>query len=221
MIRDTRKDKKYFDAYIAYQTDRISKKTEKISTVQDDFEKKDRINLSLIKYKVDMLIAQFSVGADAKRLEKYLKDAVNTACDMQELDYESALVLMSISVMLSNKELIKKISESHKAFISEDKLLNMISVFAESGKVVWEGKFIVPKVFDGLENIWDSPDKEEILVNYLFGWYDNRKDVSWYEADKRSNDTYVGYWSFESAALAKIFSISENKLKQNIFYPKV
>lgn len=219
MIRDNRKDKKYFDSYIAYQADRISKKTEKITTVQGDFSKRDRINLSLIKYKVDMLIAQFSVGADAKSLEKYLKDAVNTAFDMQKLDYESALVLMSISIILSDHESIRKISEKHKTFISEDKLLNMMSVFAESGKLFWNGKFIVPEVFDGLENIFDSPDKEKLLLDYLFGWYDNHKDASWYESDKRSNDTYVGYWSFESAALAKIFSISENKLKQNIFYP--
>lgn len=221
MTRDKRRDKKYFDSYIAYQADRISKKAEKLTAVQDDFNKRDRINLSLIKYKVDMLIAQFSVGADAKSLEKYLKDAVNTAVEIQKLDYESILVLMSISIMLSDNESIKKISEKHKAFISEDKLLNFLSVFAESGKLFWNGKFVVPEVFDGLENICDSSDKEKILLDYLYEWYDNHKDTSWYESDKRSNDTYVGYWSFESVALAKIFSIPESKLKQNIFYPTI
>ena len=219
MIRDKRKDKKYFDAYIAYQADRISKKTEKLSAAQGDDSKGERINKSLINYKVDMLIAQFSVGADAKSLEKYLKDAVNTAIDMQKVDYESVLVLMSISIMLSDNESIKKISEKHKTLISEDKLLNFMSVFVESGKLFWNGKFIVPEVFDGLENLCDSSDKERILLDYLYEWYDNRKDASWYESDQRSKDTYVGYWSFESAALAKIFSISESKLKQNIFYP--
>lgn len=221
MIRDKRKDKKYFDSYIAYQADRISKKAEKLIAVQDDLNKRNRINLSLIKYKVDMLIAQFSVGADAKTLEKYLKDAVNTAIDMQKLDYESALVLMSISIMLSDDISIKKISEKHKTFISEDKLLNLMSVFAESGKLLWNGKFVVLEAFDGLENIYNSSDREKLLLDYLFEWYDNRKDASWYESDKKSNDTYVGYWSFESAALAKIFSISENKLKQNIYYPTI
>jgi hypothetical protein len=32
-------------------------------------------------------------------------------------------------------------------------------------------------------------------------------------------DTYVGYWSFESAALAKVMGIDENKLKGNEYYP--
>lgn len=221
MIRDKRKDKNYFDTYIAYQSDRIMNKTKKIITAQGDSDKIERINLSLIKYKVDMLIAQFSAGADAESLERYLKDAVDTVLDMHKVDYESVLVLMSISIILSDNESIKSITEKHKAFILEDKLLKMISIFAEQGEIHWDGKFIVPGVFDGLENICNSSDKEKVLLDYLFGWYDNRRDTSWYESDKRSNETYVGYWSFESAALAKIFSVSENKLKQNIFYPVI
>ena len=37
----------------------------------------NRKNKGLVKYKVDMLIAQFSIGADAKKLKEYLEDAVN------------------------------------------------------------------------------------------------------------------------------------------------
>ena len=140
---------------------------------------------------------------------------------MTKLDYESALVLISVSIMLSDKESVKIISKKHKDLVLEDKLLNALSLFAEKDIVAWNGKFKILKVFEGLEDICHSCNKEEVLLNYLFKWYSNHKEASWYESDKENNNTYVGYWSFESAALAKIFSVSEDKLKQNIFYPTI
>ena len=42
-------------------------------------------------------------------------------------------------------------------------------------------------------------------------WYKAHKDTAWYNSHKSSVNIYVGYWSFEVAAVAKIYGVSDSK----------
>ena len=221
MIRDNRKSIDYFENYIAYQNERIRKKKEKLSACGDDKSKAERINLSLIKFEIDLFYAEFSLGTGKSELIASLNDAIDTAAKMPEIDYESLLNLLALSVLLENNKKAQILIEDHKGMIYEDKLLKFLAIYLKENDIKWEGKFIIPAVYSGLENIYISDDKESVLLEYLSGWYEDHKDTSWYGADRRNNDTYVGYWSFESAAIAKVLKIDESKLEKNVYYPKL
>lgn len=219
MIRDNRKDDKYFDAFIVYQKERIRKKEEKLLSCSSDESKADRINLSLMKFKMDLLFAEFSAGYNKSQLVISLESAINTAIDMTKIDYESLLNLLAITIFLDSRTKLSELIDKHKNVILEDKLLKLFAVYLETEEIIWNGEFTVSKVYSKLENLDTASNKVDVLLDYLYSWYLNHRDTSWYESDKGKNDTYVGYWSFESAAIAKIFKLAENKLIKNEYYP--
>lgn len=221
MMRDKRKSADYFKSYIEYQADRIKKKSDKLSASIGDRAKTARINQSLIRFKADMLYAQFSRGAGRDDLIKYLEDTLETASVLDSLDYETLLNLLSISVMLDEKEDVFALIDKHDEIIHKDKLLNFLATYIEKGTISWDGILTIKGLYNSLNNIATSDNKEEILSSYLSGWYDNHRDFSWYDSDKSDKDTYVGYWSFESAAIASIWKIDDKKLSSNQFYPKL
>lgn len=219
MIRDKRKDDNYFRAYIGYQIERISKKEKKLVACNGDKSKVDRINLSLVKFKGDLVFAAFSSGYEKNQLKGFLQSAIDTASDMSQLDYELLLNFLALSVILDDDMDVKKLITQHKGFIYKDKLLKFLASYLESGEVIWEGEFVISELYDKIECIDSVNDKEGVLCSYLEDWYSAHKGFSWYESDKGIFGTYVGYWSFESAAIAKIYKIAEERLRENVYYP--
>lgn len=218
-MRDKRKSEDYFNSYIAYQEDRIRKKSAKLSDSEGDSAKVGRINQSLLKLKVDMVYAQFSAGADRNKLSNYLEDAQKTASRVISIDYETLLTLLSLSVIMGKKSGSSELIARHSNVVENDKLLNCLAKYIENGKVIWEGGFMIKGLYDSLDNLANASDKESILNTYLSDWYDAHKDFAWYDSHKNDKDTYVGYWSFESAALAKVMGIDQSKLTDNEYYP--
>jgi hypothetical protein len=43
--------------------------------------------------------------------------------------------------------------------------------------------------------------------------------MSWYNSHKSKNDTYCGYWAFETGALVKILGLNDEELKDVPYYP--
>lgn len=217
-MRDKRMDLNYFKSYIDYQNDRINKKSSKLADC-NDIMKEQRINKSLLTYKIDMLYAQFSIGTDKEQLKICLIDALHTASQVNNIDYENLLNLLSLSVIIEEKSICAKLIAKNKDMIQSDKLLNCLSEYIDNGSIVWKGDFLIKELYSTLNNLVTDADKENILYSYLSNWYDNHKNFAWYDTHKNGKDTYVGYWSFESAALVKIIGIDETKLKNIDCFP--
>ena len=103
MMRDKRKGEDYFNSYIDYQKNRISKKISKLSGCLGNSMKAERVNQSLLKYKMDMVYAQFSVGIEKRGLLICFEDALKTALQVKDIDYETLLNLLSLAVILEEK----------------------------------------------------------------------------------------------------------------------
>ena len=220
MIRDKRKSAEYFDKYIEYQKTRISTKEEKLASAGSDDAKKTRINLSQLSYKLNLIFAEYSAGYSTKDIIKSVESAIDTAIEMQKVGFEPMLNILALQVVLGDSYKIAELAEKHKSMIEKDKLLNCFAKYIQTKKFIWEGDFSVAKVFDGLDKLVTSNDKEAELCKYLETWYANRKAASWYGTDKNDNDVYVGYWSFESAAVVKIFGVSPSSFYYNDYFPK-
>jgi len=50
-------------------------------------------------------------------------------------------------------------------------------------------------------------------------WYTKKNLEEDYNAHKRNDNSYIGYWSFESGAITKIMGLDDNSFKNNEYYP--
>lgn len=216
-MRDIRKDKEYFDKYLDYQYSRIEKKTAKLEEADED--KKQRVLVSLTSYEIDLLKAEFSVGATKDNIKTLLNRAVKVACEYENITYEDLLNLLSLSIMVNNKSEAIKLIKMHNEKIRNDRLLRYLSMYINDTKPVWNECIPLKKEFILLDEVINAESKEDKLCDYLNSWYKNHYGYSWYNSHLGNEDTYCGYWSFESAAIAVILKLDENKLKDSEYYP--
>ena len=215
-MRDTRKSSSYFEQFIEYETARIQKWKEKLENTSDTT-KQQTIEVFLLNSQMREMIASFSYSADVDSLANKLNDIVATVKDLPKLTYDTQLRILSFSIMLNKKDIANQI-DSNKLSL-EDKLIQALWYYISTDTLIWQGSFIFPS-FGELDDVFRTKS-ENALLKYLDGWYENNSDASWYDNDKSDNDVYEGYWSFESAAIAKMLEMNEDLLEKNVFYPKL
>ena len=222
-VRDTRKPVAYFNKFISYEENRIKEKSDKL----DKCDSKDaamRVASSLFLFQMNLLIASFSNGESKSDLKSIYHDCVTTAMRMKNLTYEDALRLASLSIMLDATDDFELVYDRFKDVFSSDKLLNGVSSYAITGSASWSGSYKFPAIFSGIDDIINADNKEakeKAMLSYLGTWYDNNENSSWYNTLNSGNNTYYGYWSFESGALAIIFGLNTSKLLNNEYFPKI
>lgn len=219
-MRDTRKDKVYFEKYLDYQYSRIEKKTAKLREADED--KKQRILVSLTGFELELLKAEFSTGASKENLKTLLNRAIRIASEYNNITYEDLLNLLSLAVIVNDKSEACKLIKNNMDKIEKDRLLKYISLYIQGQEGVWDSNLKLKEEFSDLDKLFETKDnKEGMLLGYLSSWYDKHSDYGWYNSHLSNSDTYCGYWSFESAAIAIIVGIDENKLQDSIYYPKL
>ena len=216
-MRDKRKDKEYYRAYLDYQYSRIEKKSAKLA--ESEGEKRQRVLVSLTGYEIDLLKAEFSYGASKENLKTLLIRAMSVISENADVTFDDLLTLLSLAVMLDAGNDAKKLIDSKADFISEDRLLNFLSTYIKTGKKDWNQSVSLRKEYDAMNNVFTSDDKESALNEYLEKWYDAHSDYAWYNSHLRDTDTYCGYWSFESAAIADVLNLDINVLKEKSYFP--
>lgn len=216
-MRDKRKNKEYYKAYLGYQNLRIQKKREKLKESEDG--KRQRVLVSLTGYEIDLLKAEFSFGASKEELEELLSSAMSIVSENANVTFDDLLMLLSFAVMLEAGSDAKKLIDNNASTISKDRLLNFLSTYIENGKGEWNQSISLRKEYGLLNEVFTSNDKETALNDYLKKWYGAHSDYAWYNSHLRDTDTYCGYWSFESAAIAKILKLDNKKLNGSEYYP--
>lgn len=216
-MRDTRKNKEYFDEFIEYQYSRINKKTKKLQEADDT--KKQRILVSLVGFEVDLLKAEFSIGATSDKIKKLLVEAIDVISEYKNITYEDLLNILSIAIIVNSKNDTLKLIENNRELISNDRLLNYLASYICGVEAIWDKTLPLPDVFSYLDNVFNVSDKESALRTYLDEWYRKHSGYAWYDSHLGSSDTYCGYWSFESAAIAKVLELQEADLQKSVYYP--
>ena len=216
-MRDTRKDKAYFEKYLEYQYSRIDKKVAKLN--ESDEEKKQRILISLTGFELELLKAEFSIGATKDKMKTLLNNAIEIADKYNNITYDDLLNLLSVAVMVNDKSEACKLIKSNIARIEKDRLLKYISLYIQDRTPIWDNNLKLNDEFSDLDQLFKTDDKESSLLVYLNSWYKKHSGYGWYNSHLSSSDTYCGYWSFESAAITSILGINEVALRNSIFYP--
>ena len=119
-MRDTRKDEIYFNKYLEFQYNRIEKKTEKLK--ESDNIKKQKILLSLVGYELDLIKAEFSLGASKEKIKVLLNRATKIAIEYKNITYEDLLNLLSLAIIVNDTEEAIKLVKSNNSKVKNDRL---------------------------------------------------------------------------------------------------
>ena len=135
-MRDKRKDKAYYRAYLDYQYSRIEKKLAKLSETEG--EKRRQVIISLTGYEIDLLKAEFSNGASKEDLKTLLIKAMDIVSENANVTFDDLLTLLSFAVMVEAGKNAKKMIDSKTSDIRKDRLLTFLSTYIEEGKSDWD-----------------------------------------------------------------------------------
>ena len=215
-LRDTRKPASYFSKYLANQHNRISSKMAKLDESVGD--KRQRILVSLTGMCCNMLKAEYSAGASIKDLKNQLISVLDIVGEYKNMTKDDLLVLLSLASLLGCGKYITKIVSSNEITIHKDRLLNYIADTC-IGNAVWDPMLKLDTEYKGLDNVFTSDDKIDAMKKYLLGWYSNHSGYAWYNNHNSSEDTYCGYWSFESAVIVRSLHIDDSTLLKIDIYP--
>lgn len=220
-MRDIRKDSRYFVSYLDYQYSRIEKKTAKLKESSSDEAKKQRILVSMTNYELDLLRAEFSNGALKSDLKELLVKAIDIIKDYKNPTIEDIQTLLSLAIILDAENDAEILIDANKGIISRDRILRCLALYITDKKIEWDNSLNMDDAYRGLEEVFSSSDKEAAMKKYLDGWYKARMGYAWYNSHLSDSDTYCGYWSFESAAIAKMFKLDDDILSESEYYPAI
>src|SRR5699024_4316860 len=171
-------------------------------------------------------IAHYSLGDPVDILDEGFIDAIQELEQSGDEDtgYLNILWMVSLGVLLeTDKENIKKLSE----IINKQQLNDFVVEYLLCGcDIGWshmsnsfdkEIPYANTKEIVELEETDKDAASDRLFTYMEKEWLQGHYDYGWKNAHKEPN--YVGFWSFESAALAKILGLDDTRLKDNNNYP--
>ena len=217
-MNDINKDKDYYLRYLDYQYERIKNKTDKLRNCEND-EIRQRILVSLTGYEIDLLKAEYSIGTSKEDIKVLFYRAVSIIKEYRKISRGDMLTLLSLSILLDVRPEMRELIENNRDLIGNNRLLKCLAVYIESGEIEWNTTLELEEENISINLVFEQDDKLKFLQEYHNNWYDNHKDYAWYNSHLSDSDAYCGYWSFETAAIAKIFNMDETDLKKMKYYP--
>jgi hypothetical protein len=251
-MRDTLKNKEYFEEYIENKY-RLSKK--RFDRLYNNEISKERIPIALAdesrKY-LEVVIAKYSAGYSVKYLHKDYDTAVdymhqswmvldNRAYLKDQYfnhyfgsDYDLMLWILSIGFLLNaDIDVFNKLVEIVDKYPVRDLLYETVikakisarpAIEQESYQLIMDMPFVYEKLRCAIycnDDKWGKIDAAEYMRLFLKDdFYQRHKDFSFYGHHKSTANIYYGYWSFETAAIAKILNVDVSSFENNKYFPK-
>ncbi|WP_242274559.1 PoNi-like cognate immunity protein [Bacillus cereus group sp. BfR-BA-01310] len=223
---------------IEYNKEFIEENREDIKSLEEDekngIQRKPKDNKSIIearylwnfRYGMEDIRAKYSLGEDISAIEE---DFHNVIYDLEhtgsrEIGYISLLWIISLGILLEtdkkNIERLKKIVDKKNM---NDPVIDFLLCASDIGYTKITNIYFKENPYAKTREIIEiaRTDKKEAskrLQTYMEKeWFKGHYDYEWKNAHKEPG--YVGYWSFETAALAKILELDDTSLINNNHYP--
>jgi len=233
-MRTNVKSKEYFEKFFELQLDDLHYYE---NSLKEGEVKEDRvmaIKSTIFLNSLHTVIAKYSYGENPKdlvnefltvitRLEQGWDDEGATPEDDIHFDnYVVMLWMLSLGILLdiSNEDFNRIVTVLDKSN-RKDFLFDYLILFKTKNRLVT--KKLTYEVYKPLFDICNSTEKsgvtEKLKIFLDKKWYKGMKRAYWYENHNSKADTFFGYWSFESGAIAKIFDLDDTSIKDSNFYP--
>ena len=239
-MRDPLCSESYLLETIEYDKEGICKSKKKIVILKDDMEKgiqrypRDNQSIIYATYRgmfmsnLDILMAEYSLGNHPDTmLEDYLDGIIYLEnIGNERAGYISLLWMLSLGILLEvDNENLKRLACVIEKQKIEDALIDFLLKACDIGwyhnTSEYERKNPYAKTAEIIQMALHDKDREKAskrLQQYIEKeWIKGHNDLDFKNAHKEPG--YVGLWSFEAAALAKILGLDDSALKDNNHYP--
>ena len=209
-MRDSIKNKLYFDDFILEDSKRIDSFNDKLKNGLVPAGRIDRIKEKVISLEIGIFIAKYSRGDSLKSLYDSFLGLFDEWSDLfDENDYNINLKMISLAILFNYENKLNDIKD--KLSKIDDWLITYI-LDGENRK-----KLVYPEHYEALQNILKNKDFS-LLHDYVKNdWFN--EDLDCFVSHKSAENTYSGYWCFEVAAIIKKLGIDDSELKNAKFYP--
>ncbi|HDR7642660.1 hypothetical protein A6283_14485 [Bacillus wiedmannii] len=223
---------------IEYHKEFIEENREEIKSLEEDekngIQRYPNDNKSIILenylsnfiHEMNDIRAMYSLGEDISTMEAYFYNALD---DLEQtgtnnVGYIYMLWMISLGILLEtdkkNIERLKKIVDKKNM---NDAVIDFLLCASDIGYTKMTNRYYKDNPYAKTREIIElaQTDKKEAskrLQTYMEKeWFRDHYDYEWKNAHKEPG--YVGYWSFETAALVKILELDDTNLKDNNHYP--
>ena len=211
MIRDRIKTEEYFQEAFEWYSESLRKKLERFDKVKPET-LSDHFRFRVINYE-DLLRVGYSLGKDIQELFPYYQGILSNLKEVasEGVPFDLAVDIFALGVLYSERkeEFLDDLKAIYEQMDHTDGLIEYYMVYLFHDKIV--------PFHSILEYQNMIEDAYESVVKAQGFWYYSHSDAPWY--NNHTKDTYVGYWSFDTAATCKIKGIFDERLKDLEYFP--
>lgn len=223
---------------IEYKKEFIEENREEIKELIEDIkngiQKYPNDNKSIIEetyltnflYYMENIRAKYSIGENINTIEE---DFINSISDLEnignkEVGYLNLLWMVSLGILLeTDKKNIERLSKLIEKEDIKDSVIDYLLYASDIGWTKVTDIYYKENPYSKTKEIIELAQKDKSesskrMQKYMEKeWFKGHYDYEWKNAHKEPG--YVGFWSFETAALAKILELDDSSLKENNHYP--
>lgn len=181
---------------------------------------------SIFQWINEKISAGYSLGLDCKVIEEMFNNALTYIKDIRymEIGYIQLLKFVSLSILLEIceekfKVIVDVLDEEEVNDVLLDCMINAYGIRRKIHSTKYEKEIPYKEAVRIMEigkvDIRNAATKLEEYIQIK--WLKGHSDYGWVKAHKEEG--YYGLWSFEAAAIAKIFNLDDSKLKDDNHYP--
>ena len=211
MIRDKIKTEEYFQEAFEWYSQCLQEDIE-------DYEKEkpkdlmSHFRFMVINYE-DLLRVGYSLGKDVQELFPYYQGILSNLKEVasEGVPFDLAVDIFALGVLYSERkeEFLDDLKAIYEQMDHTDGLIEYYMVYLFHDKIVPFHSIL--EYQNMIEDTYESVAKAQGF------WYYSHSDAPWY--NNHTKDTYVGYWSFDTAATCKIKGIYDERLKDLEYFP--
>ena len=211
MIRDKIKTEEYFQEAFEWYSESLRKKLERFDKVKPE-SLSNHFRFRVINYE-DLLRVGYSLGKDVQELFPYYQGILSNLKEVasEGVPFDLAVDIFALGVLYSERkeEFLDDLKAIYEQMDHTDGLIEYYMVYLFHDKIVPFHSILEYQIM--IEDTYESVAKAQGF------WYYSHSDAPWY--NNHTKDTYVGYWSFDTAATCKIKGIYDERLKDLEYFP--
>ena len=211
MIRDKYKDYAYFERRLNRVQERLKKKTSKTKDIMKDYL---QVHYQfLVLFNEELVKLSYSIGAAKEEIFPYYQGILSNLklIASEGVPFDLAVNIFALGVLYSERkeEFLDDLKAIYEQMDHTDGLIEYYMVYLFHDTVVPFHSIL--EYQNMIEDTYESVAKAQGF------WYYSHSDAPWY--NNHTKDTYVGYWSFDTAATCKIKGIFDERLKDLEYFP--
>ncbi|MBU5465778.1 DUF1911 domain-containing protein [Virgibacillus sp. MSJ-26] len=186
----------------------------------------EAIRARTVSYYLEKIRAKYSLGDQVSTIEEGFEDAISDLENVGEkkVGYIKLLWMVALGILLeTDQQNMKRLAKVMENQNMNDFVIDYLLCASDIGWTKISHAFYEEIPYSNTKEIiklaqTDKKEASDRLHTYMDEeWFQGHYDYEWRNAHKEPG--YVGFWSFETAAIAKILELDDEGLKDNIHYP--